>query len=116
MIATVLNLVRTVIFSLYITFAGGDKSTLNNDEGYNRQNDKKEAMQTTTVNQTTTVVNVEKGIPSTSNTNEHGIVGVFIHILGLLVNSVENVILDHLGITLAVTFLTLVLGIYSRFS
>lgn len=116
MIATIFNLARTIIISLYITFAGGDKSILNNEEGYYRQSNNTEVVQTAPVAQTTAVATAQKGIPSTSNTNEHGLVGLFVHILELLVNTAKSVILDHLGLTLGVTILTLVFGIYSRFS
>jgi hypothetical protein len=116
MITTILNLARTVILSLYITFAGGDKSTLNKDEGYNRQNDNKEVVQTVSTDKTTTVTTVEKERLSTSKTNEQGIVSLFTHILVLLVNTIKGVVLNHLGMTLAITILSLITGIYSRFA
>lgn len=116
MIATILTLAKTVILSLYIIVAGGDKSTLNNEEGYNRPKDNSEVVQPTPVDKATTATNIEKGKQSTSNTNHQGIVGIFTHILVLLVNSVKSIVLDHLGMTLAVTILSLGIGIHSRFS
>ncbi|NWJ49322.1 MAG: hypothetical protein HXX14_00520 [Bacteroidetes bacterium] len=116
MIATILTLAKTVILSLYIIVAGGDKSTLNNEEGYNRPKDNSEVVQPAPVDKATTATNIEKGKQSTANTNHQSIVGIFTHILVLLVNSVKSIVLDHLGMTLAVTILSLGIGIHSRFS
>jgi hypothetical protein len=116
MISTILTLAKTVILSLYVIFAGGDKGTPNNEEGYNRSKDNSEIVQPATVDKTTATVNIEKEKQSTTNANNQGIAGIFTHILVLLVNSVKNVVLDHLGMTLAVTILSLGFGIHSRFS
>lgn len=116
MIATILTLAKTVIISLYMVVAGGDKSTLNNEEGYNQPKDKSEVVQPTSVDKSTTTANIEKAKQTASNTTQQGIVGVITHILVLLVNSIKNVILDHLGMTLAITILSLGFGIHSRFS
>lgn len=116
MIATILTLAKTVILSLYIIFAGTDNGTLNNEEGYNRQKDNSEVVQPATVDKTTTTINTEKEKTSTATTHHQGLVGILTHILVLLVNSVKIVVLDHLGMTLAVTILSLGFGIHSRFS
>jgi hypothetical protein len=116
MIASILTLAKTVILSLYLIFAGTDNGTLNNEEGYNKQKDNSEIVQPATVDKTTTTINTEKEKTSTTTTHRQGMVGIFTHLLVLLVNSVKIVVLDHLGMTLAVTILSLGFGIHSRFS
>lgn len=116
MTATILTFAKTIILSLYIVFAGGENGTLNNEEGYNRPKDNSETVQPVPADKTTAAANIEKGKQTASNTHQQGIVGLFTHILVLLVNSVKNVVLDHLGMTLAVTILSLGFGIQSRFS